>query len=153
MLDKYLTRYFVYPNLQLGVLDIYLQKNFLKIISCHMIVGLLGSMSGDIFMITGCVSYESGPVGHYVRWYIMKDAGCMSYDSGPVGIYVMCTVIIYRIFEMIGWRSKIGWSDWLKLIREFIFTRTLEDSNLDSSNWFYALLGLFESPYRGLYVY
>jgi hypothetical protein len=105
----------------------------------------------SVFMITDCVPYDSGPVGLYVRWYIMKDAGCMSYDSGPVGIYVMCTVIIYRIFEMIGWRSKIGWSDWLKLIREFIFTRTLGDSNLDSSNWFYALLGLFESPYRGLY--
>ena len=51
-----------------------------------MIVGQLGSISGDIFMIIGYVSY----------------------DSGPVGIYVMCTVIIYRIFEMIGWRSKIG---------------------------------------------
>ena len=63
-----------------------------------MIVGLLGSMSGDTGPVfPNHMSYDSE---------LFMITGYVSYNSGPVGIYVMCTVIIYRIFEMIGWRSN-----------------------------------------------
>jgi len=45
--------------------------------------------------------------------------------------------------------NLIGW----KLSKSIFFTRTLEDNVLGSTDWFYVVLGLFESPYLRLYVW
>jgi len=87
LLDKYLTRYFVYPNLQFRFWVTYMQIFFWK--KKYLSIGIIKSLIHVMFILI-VIILKNEKSGH-------------------------------RCLGAVMWHSKIGWSDWPKLIREFIF--------------------------------